>query len=193
MVNAVSMSEERNELRFLWLEITGQCQLACTHCYADSGPSGTHGTMHQDDWLRVLDQAVLLGVETVQFIGGEPTLHPSLPTLVRRALELAMEVEIYTNLVRVTDAMWAVFQQPGVRLATSYYSIDAAQHNAVTGHPSHGKTMMNIVEAQRRGIPLRVGVVVGSEEQRVAETVGGARAVGNLSGFGVRQTEDRPR
>ncbi|PWK82464.1 hypothetical protein C8D88_11357 [Lentzea atacamensis] len=26
------------DLRFAWLEITGKCQLSCTHCYADSGP-----------------------------------------------------------------------------------------------------------------------------------------------------------
>ena len=25
---------------FLELEVTGQCQLACTHCYAESGPAG---------------------------------------------------------------------------------------------------------------------------------------------------------
>ena len=36
-------------LRFLWLEITGKCQLECTHCYADSGPKGTHGTMATRD------------------------------------------------------------------------------------------------------------------------------------------------
>jgi hypothetical protein len=32
-------------LSFLWLEITGRCQLACRHCYAESGPRGTHGSM----------------------------------------------------------------------------------------------------------------------------------------------------
>ncbi|MCU1287698.1 MAG: hypothetical protein JWO13_4048, partial [Acidobacteriales bacterium] len=24
-------------LRFLWLEITGRCQLRCRHCYSESG------------------------------------------------------------------------------------------------------------------------------------------------------------
>jgi MoaA/NifB/PqqE/SkfB family radical SAM enzyme len=49
-------------LDFLWLEITGRCQLACEHCYASSGPSGTHGTMATADWKRTIDQAVDLGV-----------------------------------------------------------------------------------------------------------------------------------
>jgi hypothetical protein len=28
----------------LWLELTGKCQLACVHCYADSGPDKGHGS-----------------------------------------------------------------------------------------------------------------------------------------------------
>jgi MoaA/NifB/PqqE/SkfB family radical SAM enzyme len=60
-------------IRFLWLEITGKCQLECVHCYADSGPDGDHGTMSTADWLHVLNQARELGIRAVQFIGGEPS------------------------------------------------------------------------------------------------------------------------
>jgi sulfatase maturation enzyme AslB (radical SAM superfamily) len=61
---------------FLELEITGFCQPKCRHCYAGSSPEGDHGTMTADDWERVIDNAQALSVDTVQFIGGEPTLHP---------------------------------------------------------------------------------------------------------------------
>lgn len=85
-------------LSFLWLEITGKCQLACGHCYADSGPRGTHGVMRTSDWFRVIDEARELRVPATQFIGGEPTLHPHLPKLVERAVASGIEVEIYSNL-----------------------------------------------------------------------------------------------
>lgn len=78
------MAGTASRTSFLWLEITGRCQLECQHCYAESGPSGTHGAMSTVDWLRVLDQAAALGVQTVQFIGGEPTLRPDLPRLAPR-------------------------------------------------------------------------------------------------------------
>jgi MoaA/NifB/PqqE/SkfB family radical SAM enzyme len=67
------------ELSFIWLELTGKCQLQCRHCYADSGSRGTHGSMTRADWTRVIDEAVDLGLSLIQFIGGEPTLHPDLP------------------------------------------------------------------------------------------------------------------
>lgn len=152
---------------FVWLEITGMCQLRCVHCYAESGPAGTKGRMTAADWRRVIDEAIRLGAGMVQFIGGEPTLHPALPALVDHALAAGVEVEVFSNLVHVTDQMWATFSRPGVSLACSYYSDDAAEHAAVTGsRGSHARTRANIAEAVRRSIPLRVGVINLADRQR---------------------------
>jgi MoaA/NifB/PqqE/SkfB family radical SAM enzyme len=145
---------------FLFLELTGRCQMACRHCFAGSSPRGDHGSMTVRDWREVIDAAGRSGVRAVQFIGGEPTTHPALAELVTHALVAGLEVEIYTNLLRVTGGLWEVFAQPGVRLATSYYGADPARHDAVTGRRgSHARTRANIAEAVRRGIPLRVGVI----------------------------------
>ncbi|HEV3172193.1 MAG TPA: radical SAM/SPASM domain-containing protein [Actinocrinis sp.] len=151
---------------FLWLEITGRCQLECVHCYAESSPAGDHGAMAAEDWERVLAQAAAHGVEQVQLIGGEPTLHPDFARLVGRALELGLEVEVYTNLYRVPAALWEVFSRPGVRIATSWYSADPHAHEAITGRVgSHARTRANIAEAVRRGIPIRAGIIELGDEQ----------------------------
>lgn len=158
-----------NKMRFIWLEITGKCQLECVHCYADSGPGGTHGTMTIPDWERVIDEAADAEVGMVQFIGGEPTLHPGLPGLIRRALGRGMHVEVYTNLTHVRPTLWDTFTRPGVRLATSWYSDDPVEHAAITRRPTHARTKANIVEAVRRSIPLRVGIIGMGGDQRVAQ------------------------
>jgi hypothetical protein len=75
---------------------------------------------------------------------------------------------VFTNLVHVTEAMWEVFEQPGVSLATSYYSDDPDQHAAITARPSHARTRANIAKALRGGIPLRAGVVDVQDGQRAA-------------------------
>lgn len=166
-------------LSFVWLEITGKCQLECVHCYASSGPTGTHGPLTSEDWCRVIDQAADLGVRMVQLIGGEPTLHPALPTLIGHTLAAGVEVEVFSNLVHVSPAMWEVFAQPGVRLACSYYSDDANQHAAVTGRPrSYVRTRTNITEALRRSIPLRVGVIDMGADQRTTEGIAELTAMG---------------
>lgn len=170
MTIAEVTTAERTATRLLWLDLTRNCQLQCTHCYNSSGPEGTHGAMTRDDWIRVLDQAASCGVRRVQFIGGEPTMHPAFAELVDHALNVGLSVEVYSNLVHISAECWKLFQRQGLSLATSYYSEQAEEHNAMTGRPSHRRTRANIKEAARLGIPLRVGVVVGSEAQRVSET-----------------------
>ncbi|MCC3653921.1 radical SAM protein [Streptomyces sp. S07_1.15] len=163
----------------LELEITGKCQLACAHCYADSGPSGGHGTMTADDWRSVLRQAVGMGVPHVQFIGGEPTLHPDFPELLDYALAQGLRVEVFSNLVAVRQSLWERLRHPAVSLATSYYSDTADQHGQVTGRrASHRRIRDNIRRAVRLGIPLRVGIIDTFNGQRVEQAHGELEALG---------------
>ena len=165
---------------FLQLELTSRCPLACAHCYAGSGPEGTHGSMTFGDWENVIGQAAGMGVSMVQFTGGEPTAHPAFPALVRCAVNAGLKTVVFTNLVTVRDAWWELFTQPDVSLATSYYSDLADEHEAVTRRRgSHAKTRANIAEAVRRGVPVRAGIIEVLPGQRVA------RAEAELRAFGV--------
>jgi MoaA/NifB/PqqE/SkfB family radical SAM enzyme len=126
--------------------------------------------MTLEDWSSVIDQVAGLGTRMVQFIGGEPTLYRGLPDLVGHALGRGLQVEVFSNLVHVSPQLWDVFAQPGVQLATSYYADVAEQHEAITkGRGSYARTKANIVEALRRSIPLRVGVIDVQDGQRVDE------------------------
>lgn len=164
---------------FLELEITQFCQLRCTHCYSESGPDGMRGSMTPEDWERLMDQAAMLGVEAVQFIGGEPTLDPDLPRLARHALSVGLTVDIYTNLVHVTPNLWELFAQPGVSVGFSWYSADPAKHAEVTGsRTSHTRTRANIAEAVKRGIRVRAGIVEVVEGQDIDAAMSDLRSLG---------------
>ncbi|WP_110944172.1 radical SAM protein [Streptomyces niger] len=173
------MSPGRNRLKFAWLEVTGFCNEFCDHCYADSSPKGTHGTMTLQDWKRTIDQLAALGALDVQFIGGEPTLYPHLPSLIRHAHGVGLSVEVFSNLTHVRDHLWATFTDCGVKLATSYYSDTADDHDKVTNlRGSHRRTRSNIQKALSLGIPVRGGVVAVRKEQRVQEAAKDLVALG---------------
>lgn len=176
--NKLAMTSDRACLGFVWLEITGKCQLECVHCYAESGPTGTHGVMTAADWLRVIDECAHLGVGMVQFIGGEPTLHPDLPRLVEHALESGLEVEVFSNLVHVSDRIWDVFTRSGVRLACSWYSDDPKQHLLITKRNTHARTRANITRALAHGIPVRAGIIGMLDGQNVAAATAELKALG---------------
>lgn len=165
---------------FLELEITGRCQLTCSsHCYAQAGPTNGHGTMTAEDWRRVIDESVQLGVETVQFIGGEPTMHPDFAALVEYALNAGLGVQVFSNLYRVRQEHWELFAHPRVGLGSSYYSDDPTEHDEITGRKgSHDSTRANILEAVRRGIPVKVGIIHMREGQRTEEARAEMEALG---------------
>jgi MoaA/NifB/PqqE/SkfB family radical SAM enzyme len=189
---------------FLELEVSTYCQLQCSHCYNSSGPDGDTGSMTVPAWKRVITEAAACGVKTVQIIGGEPTLYPALDELARFALAAGLEVDIYTNLVHVTDAHWELFTMPGVSLGTSWYAANPEKHAEITGtEASYYRTRVNIVEALLRKIPLRAGIVevVDGQDVDAAEdelrqlgvkdvAVDHARAVGRASGGRATTLED---
>lgn len=177
-VIAALRSRSRGTREFLELEITGRCQLTCSHCYAESGPTREHGNMTVADWLRILDEAGAGKTQTVQLTGGEPTLHPAFAELITHALAVGLRVQVYSNLYLVRDEHWDLFSDPRVSLATSYYSDVAAEHDAITKRKgSHARTRDNIVKAVSLGIPLKVGIIHMRDGQRSLEALDELRAL----------------
>ncbi len=71
-----------------------RCNLACTYCNEydkDSLPVPT------DEMLRRIDKLGEFGTSIITFSGGEPTLHPDLDLLIRRARERGAITTLITN------------------------------------------------------------------------------------------------
>lgn len=180
------------------LELTGRCQFTCTHCYALSGPTASHGTMTGDDWCRLITEVAGLGAD-LQLIGGEPTLHPQFERILAHAVDLG-GVEIFTNMFRIADSWWELLTRPGVTLATSYYSDQPDEHAQITRRAgSYERTRANIAKAVELGIPVRAAIVGVLDGQRLAQAeselheLGVTRIrVGMIQGLGRAQVGALP-
>jgi MoaA/NifB/PqqE/SkfB family radical SAM enzyme len=149
-------------LKFLWLEITPKCNLTCSHCYAGSGPDlPLSGRMTFGDWCRLMDEARAIGCRSVQFIGGEPTLHPDLPRLVEHARIAGFpHSEVFTNATRLDDDLVETFRKCRVRVSFSFYSSDPEVHDRITGlEGSHQRTVAGILKLVKRRVRVRAGVI----------------------------------
>jgi MoaA/NifB/PqqE/SkfB family radical SAM enzyme len=156
------MSSSLRDLSFLWLEITPKCNLECVHCYADSGPQRPlGGDMSASEWLTVLRESADLGCREVQFIGGEPTLHPDLPSMISFASAQGYGfIEVFTNATKIDDRLLETFVKYGVHVATSFYSDDPVIHELVTKRRgSYDRTVANIERMLTAGLPLRAGII----------------------------------
>lgn len=155
-------SNWKDSLDFLWLEITNRCNLSCVHCYADSNPfAPLTNKMDYNDWLAVMRDGYSSGCEKIQFIGGEPTIHPDLSKMIKAAYEIGYKfIEVYTNGTFVTEELFRTFKNYDTHVAFSLYSYHADTHEKVTTRKgSFAKTVKNIRRALDSGISIRVGII----------------------------------
>ena len=83
------------------LAVTFNCQNDCVHCYA-GGPHKTD-ELTTEQWKTVIDRLHGIGIFTLTFTGGEPTLREDLPDLLQYAQNKGMVTGLVTNGRRLRD------------------------------------------------------------------------------------------
>ena len=129
-----------------------RCNQRCSFCW-----QGRHWPEPPSElYARWVDETAALGVTSITFSGGEPTLHPDLPALVARAASKVptVGVAVQTNAVRLSDVAYLHrLIEAGLQIAlVSYHSADPAVSDAMTGaRGSHARTVDGILACLRHG------------------------------------------
>ncbi|MBI5017855.1 MAG: radical SAM protein [Deltaproteobacteria bacterium] len=141
-------------LRYLELQLTSRCNLACAHCCL--GPSGTED-LPLPSALSALQQLEEMQGLRVFLTGGEPLLHPSFWELHERLDGFALRTVLLTNGHLVT---------PGVarrlRVHEVQVSLDGleAGHDLLRGAGSYAKARSGLLALRDAGMPVSVATMV---------------------------------
>lgn len=84
-----------------WIaSITDSCDNRCPGCYRvlQNSLCCQNGHMAMEDFEKILDIFVGQGGVAVDFVGGEPTLHPQFIDMVSKCVLAGLEIWVYTNL-----------------------------------------------------------------------------------------------
>ncbi|MFK7986595.1 MAG: radical SAM protein [Sandaracinaceae bacterium] len=108
------------------VELTSSCNLSCPMCYASSGPGGTD--MALDQVKKTIDRLVEVEgrPEVLQLSGGEPTVHPDFPEILRYAVAQPIDVVmVNTNGLTIArdDAMLDLLTEHRLRIEV-YLQLD---------------------------------------------------------------------
>lgn len=114
-------------------ELTYGCNLRCVHCF-----NPTHRALPQElttaEICSLLNQIAELGVLTVTFTGGEPSVRPDIGDILRHARRCGLLVHFLTNATRVTSQFAALLQQGGVsQVNVSIYGATEETYEQMTG------------------------------------------------------------
>ncbi len=157
------------ELEYLIWIFTGACNLACQHCYAWRFRGLPE--LGLEERLRLVDEAVEMGVEYVNLAGGEPLLHPHTPPVLERLGDHGVEKSVVTNATSVSEEVARVLARTETEVMVS---IDGPRdaHDAVRGAGSFERTLRGIEVLKRHvGQVAAVFTVSPLNWRRAGETI----------------------
>jgi MoaA/NifB/PqqE/SkfB family radical SAM enzyme len=105
------------------LEATTQCNLRCPHCWLSQDErSSKAGFLDVDKLSGILAILSRNGCHSVSLAGGEPLLHPALPSILKLCRRANMDISFYTNGTLFDEAsLSALRSTPGTLVIVSLY------------------------------------------------------------------------
>lgn len=100
----------QNEPCLAVMDITNRCNFKCPVCFAEAKGEGSHYFLEMETVVKMLKALLNRPVpcRSVQFSGGEPTLHPEFPKILRTARDLGFtHLQVATNGSRFVDPDYA--------------------------------------------------------------------------------------
>ena len=116
---------------FAWIEITQKCNLKCVFCYEESSCQ-INKMMAMDDFRKAINFLVKYGIKNIQFIGGEPMLHPNLKEMIGECIEEFDFIEVYTNGTYITQEWCDFFKKNDIHIALSLHSFIPEEYEKIT-------------------------------------------------------------
>lgn len=119
------------------IELTERCNNNCVHCCINLQEDDTVASGREMDTgfvKEILRQAAEIGVFTVRFTGGEPTLRPDFAELYLYARRLGMQVILFTNARGITPELAGLLARypPGRVVEVSVYGMSVETYDKVT-------------------------------------------------------------
>jgi radical SAM protein with 4Fe4S-binding SPASM domain len=136
------------------LALTYACNNECPHCYNDPGRFDLQ-SLSGEDWKRVIDRLVEVGVPHLILTGGEATLHPALVDIVAHASGRGLVVGLNSNGRRLKHAPYtAALAAAGLdHVQITLESHLAHVHDAMVGAPrAFGQTVRGIETCLAAGL-----------------------------------------
>jgi radical SAM protein with 4Fe4S-binding SPASM domain len=187
-----------SRLSELYVFVTNDCNLRCTHCYVSSGDFVPENEMTAGDLYHLIDEARELGVQRFYFTGGEPFMRRDIFDLIEYVCSES-ELVILTNatffnksiLARLTEAARKIngdaspelakdnFDQPRrLNVQISVDGPDAELHEMVRGPRTFKRTIQGIRDLVSIGLTPVVSTAITTHNMgRIAETT---RMLGEL-------------
>jgi len=142
-------------------ELTYGCNLRCVHCYNPTHRALPH-ELTTAEICALLKQIAHLGVLTVTFTGGEPSVRPDIGDILHYARRQGLMIHLMTNATRITPSFTDLLQEVCVsQINVSIYGATEAVYERMTAVPgSYRQFRQGLLNLAAAALPVVVRMPV---------------------------------
>ena len=158
------------KIKFAWLELTGNCNLKCIHCYGKFGYNINDSSkeLKINDWKQIINELTQMGCQKIQLIGGEPCCNKTYRELIEYIYKSGIkDITIFTNATMINDEDIKIFKRYQVKIRFSLYGHNDIVHEKITQvKGSFEKTIKNIKKLKENKIFISAAVVIMKDNEK---------------------------
>lgn len=143
----------QSPLSVCW-QITTRCNLSCKYCLADADEHGAIG-MSTQEACQTIDSLGALGVNRLDFTGGEPLIRQDICELILHAINNKISPIITTNTLMLSEQHVRFFKQHDIVIQVSIDG-NAKFHNESRRKDVYHQTLANINRLITEGCRVRL-------------------------------------
>ena len=142
-------------------ELTYGCNLRCVHCYNPTHRALPH-ELTTSEICSLLNQIADLGVLTVTFTGGEPSVRPDIGDILHYARRQGLMIHLMTNATRITPSFTNLLHEVGAsQINVSIYGATEAVYERMTAVPgSYRQFRQGLLHLAAAALPVVVRMPV---------------------------------
>ena len=142
-------------ISYLRISVTDRCNLRCTYCMPPKGVPlhPRDGILSYEEIVRIVEEAVRLGISKVRLTGGEPLVRKNIDHLIHclKNIKGVKEVTLTTNGVLLSK-MAVDLKQAGLdRINISLDTLDPEKYRTLTGASDLDKVLEGIGATLKAG------------------------------------------
>ncbi|MBN2156415.1 MAG: radical SAM protein [Candidatus Lokiarchaeota archaeon] len=179
-------SQHKSAANLMILDVTNRCNLNCPICYANANAAGHIVEYSYEETVRIMEHFVKQRpyfAPVAQFSGGEPTLHPDIVKIIKKAAELSFQhILLNTNGVKMAQSIEFCKElknaYPDLALYLSFDGIEPETYKSIRGvdlSKVKRKVIENCREVGITGVQLVMTVCKGENDHEVENVLQFAR------------------
>ncbi len=160
----IMLDKYNRDINYLRVSITDRCNLRCTYCRPKEGISlkGHEDILSYEEILRIVSQAVKMGLVKIRLTGGEPLVRRGFVEFAAalKKIEGLQDISLTTNGIYLDRYAQAIYKAGITRINISLDSLKKEKYFAITGGGNLDDALRGIAAAEKAGFsPIKINTV----------------------------------